>query len=154
MELYKGTDANRTHERFSAVATSGSGAHSHSISMSEVGNNTPHNNMQPYTSCYIWRRTEQHAVGELASHTHTASSTTTSHNHSIVSSRRGNFGAWGETGGRAIDGNGSNPDYNNNRTNTSSSSHSHTISVNNAGGNTHHNNIQPYISCHIWKRTA
>ena len=58
MELYRGTDANRTHERFSAVATSGSGAHSHSISMSEVGNNTPHNNMQPYTSCYIWRRTE------------------------------------------------------------------------------------------------
>ena len=96
----------------------------------------------------------QLTVGELASHTHTASSTTTSHNHSIVSSRRGNFGAWGETGGRAIDGNGSNPDYNNNRTNTSSSSHSHTISVNNAGGNTHHNNIQPYISCHIWKRTA
>ena len=32
--------------------------------------------------------------------------------------------------------------------------HSHTVTINNTGSNTAHNNLQPYISCYIWCRTA
>jgi microcystin-dependent protein len=31
--------------------------------------------------------------------------------------------------------------------------HSHTISINKTGGNFAHNNMQPYLSCYMWKRT-
>ena len=36
----------------------------------------------------------------------------------------------------------------------SAGTHTHDVTVNNAGGNTAHNNIQPYISVYIWRRTA
>lgn len=147
MELYKGTDANRTHERFSAVATSGSGAHSHSISMSEVGNNTPHNNMQPYTSCYIWRRTEQHAVGELAAHSHSGSTSSAgSHSHTFkISSPQ--FSGSGHVH--------NNPEGSSSTWPTNSAgSHTHTVTVGNTGGNAAHNNLAPYLSVNIWKRVS
>lgn len=34
------------------------------------------------------------------------------------------------------------------------STHSHSVTVNNNGSSQSHNNMQPYISCYIWKRTA
>ena len=37
---------------------------------------------------------------------------------------------------------------------TFNGSHSHSMSINNAGSNTAHNNIQPYISVYIWRRTV
>lgn len=36
----------------------------------------------------------------------------------------------------------------------SAGTHTHTITVNSAGSSTAHNNIQPYISVYIWRRTA
>lgn len=33
-------------------------------------------------------------------------------------------------------------------------SHSHNVGINNAGGNQPHNNMQPYITVFMWKRTA
>ena len=57
MELCGGSDSNRTHERFSTVATSNSGAHTHTVSISNTGDSNAHNNMPPYYSCYMWRRT-------------------------------------------------------------------------------------------------
>lgn len=35
-----------------------------------------------------------------------------------------------------------------------SGSHSHTVYIDNNGGNGSHNNLQPYITCYMWKRTA
>ncbi|WP_428978088.1 phage baseplate protein [Megamonas rupellensis] len=32
--------------------------------------------------------------------------------------------------------------------------HSHTVSINNNGSNQSHNNMPPYFSVYIWKRTA
>lgn len=37
--------------------TGSSGAHTHSISISNTGNNNAHNNQQPFIVAYIWRRT-------------------------------------------------------------------------------------------------
>lgn len=33
------------------------GSHAHSVSISNTGSNTAHNNQQPYIAVYIWRRT-------------------------------------------------------------------------------------------------
>lgn len=32
------------------------GLHSHTLTIGDTGNGLAHNNMQPYLSCYMWRR--------------------------------------------------------------------------------------------------
>lgn len=37
--------------------TLSSGNHSHIVTINNTGTDTPHNNMQPYYTCYMWHRT-------------------------------------------------------------------------------------------------
>ena len=86
-------------------------------------------------------------VGEIPSHTHGASANTTGeHKHGAPATGNYNGGGTGFD-----DGGGNNPNYT--RCYTSiNGNHSHTITINNTGSNQPHNNLQPYVSCYIWKR--
>lgn len=86
-------------------------------------------------------------VGEMPVHTHGASANTTGeHKHGAPTTGNYNGGGTGFD-----DGGGNNPNYT--RCYTSiNGNHSHTITINNTGSNQPHNNLQPYVTCYIWKR--
>ena len=90
----------------------------------------------------------QLTVGELATHGHSASSSSSgAHTHTYKSRNMTGLnwdqgdGVTSVSGSKAI-------------TIPSAGTHTHTITVNSAGSSTAHNNIQPYISVYIWRRTA
>lgn len=88
-------------------------------------------------------------VGELAAHTHTAASNNTGAHTHIFGYPRGDS--------NYNNGNGNQwwgPKDTATKTTNSAGNHTHSISVNNAGGNAAHLNMQPYIACYIWQRTA
>lgn len=37
--------------------TEQAGAHTHTVTISNTGSNSPHNNLQPYIAVFMWRRT-------------------------------------------------------------------------------------------------
>lgn len=89
----------------------------------------------------------QLTVGELAAHNHSGTiSSSGSHSHT-VKGNAGGSGSWAvrfDTGGTSS-----------NQENTQSAgAHTHSVSIANAGSNSVHNNIQPYVSVYIWRRTA
>lgn len=101
--------------------------------------------------------THQLTVGELPSHNHTATISTT------------NLTGWFTNNGNSDTANGDGTIFKaSKRTGQGSSSggaadggkftfngaHAHTITINNSGSNQSHNNIQPYISVYMWKRSA
>ena len=96
---------------------------------------------------FIFGNAQHKSVGEIPSHTHGASANTTGeHKHGAPATGNYNGGGTGFD-----DGGGNNPNYT--RCYTSiNGNHSHTITINNTGSNQPHNNLQPYVSCYIWKR--
>lgn len=98
--------------------------------------------------------THQLTVGELPSHGHSASTNTTgNHTHTHPGWQMGE-GTRHQDGCSAIPQRGDQGGYNGTYTFSTAGNHSHTITVNNTGLNTAHNNMQPYIVCYIWKRSA
>ena len=87
-------------------------------------------------------------VGELATHTHSAAANNTgAHTHTFGYPRgdsyynNGNGNQWWGPNNTAT------------KTTNSAGNHIHTITVNNAGANAAHNNLQPYLAVYIWQRT-
>lgn len=98
--------------------------------------------------------THQLTVGEMPTHSHTASSNTVSltGTFTVKQNERSSQGIVSSTGTANIkNSQGSNEDGSQYSINAS---HSHNITINNSGSNQSHNNIQPYISVYMWKRSA
>ena len=93
--------------------------------------------------------THQLTVGELPAHNHTASTNTTgNHTHQ--------FQLYGPNGNTNMNfPSDFDTNYARNKgTTLSAGNHSHTININNTGSSQSHNNMQPYLTVYMWKRTA
>ena len=96
--------------------------------------------------------THQLTVGELPSHSHTASSNTTgnhSHTFSINVAYHEQFFPYADSISR-----GENKQGITSITSNPNGNHSHSITINNTGSNQPHNNLQPYISVYMWQRIS
>lgn len=92
-------------------------------------------------------------VSESASHNHTGSATTSGSTHTHALTMQASHGKSGNGGvPRFSDGDV----WSGYKTQNLSAAgeHSHAITINNSGGGQAHNNMQPYLSVYMWKRTS
>ncbi|WP_418584694.1 phage baseplate protein [Phascolarctobacterium faecium] len=106
----------------------------------------PHTITFSHTLPFIVGSGRYKAVGELPAHGHTAtSSATDKHSHTLTAyanaSGGGGKGYWFDRSG-SLD------------TTQSGGDHNHIVTISNTGGSQSHNNMQPYLSCYMWKRTT
>ena len=88
------------------------------------------------------------AVGEMPSHTHSASANVAgNHTHTFPLLSREN-GTYLNKAGAGEGG------QKNTGTTSSDGNHSHVITINATGSNTAHNNMMPYTAIYIWQRTT
>ena len=92
-------------------------------------------------------------VSESAPHNHTGSATTSGSTHTHALTMQASHGKSGNGGvPRFSDGD----IWSGYKTQNLSAAgeHSHAITINNSGGGQAHNNMQPYLSVYMWKRTS
>lgn len=92
-------------------------------------------------------------VSESAPHNHTGNATTSGSTHTHALTMRASHGESGNGGvPRFSDGDV----WSGYKTQNLSAAgeHSHAITINNSGGGQAHNNMQPYLSVYMWKRTS
>ena len=101
--------------------------------------------------------THQLTVGEMPSHNHNASTNNVNQNGTIDWLQAGkdySFSGVFATSSKKKGANVGNGESTGVWNCVFDSSHSHTVAINNTGSNQTHNNMQPYLSVYIWKRTA
>ena len=97
-------------------------------------------------------KTHTLSVNEMPSHDHAASSGTDTPDHSHTYFRESFTGigyAGGGSGALVAQGSANEP-----ATSGASARHTHPITVSARGGGLPHNNLQPYITVYMWRRTA
>lgn len=92
-------------------------------------------------------------VSESAPHNHTGSATTSGSTHTHALTMRASHGKSGNGGVPRFGDGDIWSDYKTQNL-SAAGEHSHAITINNSGGGQAHNNMQPYLSVYMWKRTS
>lgn len=92
-------------------------------------------------------------VSESAPHNHTGNATTSGSTHTHALTMRASHGKAGNGGVPRFGDGDVWSDYKTQNL-SAAGEHSHAITINNSGGGQAHNNMQPYLSVYMWKRTS
>lgn len=92
-------------------------------------------------------------TNEIPAHNHTGSANTSGSTHTHDLTMQASHGKSGN-GGVPRFSDGDIWSANKTKTLSAAGSHTHNVTINNAGGGQPHNNMQPYLVVHMWKRTA